>query len=568
MNKQLTHRTLTRRARVAALGVMLCAVFSCLSARQTKENFEPINYSQEDIRRAEIKKIDSMLKHEPAKALWRAGLLLAAVDSGEGEAIAEEAHALVTRAKDAVRAEYDKAAEDKKYYEALRLFNALEAAGFAADTKTTRDSIVRLASENISALKTPPERKTAVSMPTSIRGTVTVWLDLGIKVERGMGYVNTGLGSGFFIGANGYIITNYHVIQSEVNPKYKGFSRLYVRLADDPDTKIPARVVGWDPLLDIALLKTEVDAPHIFKLGSSLDLDVGDRVYAIGSPVGLDRTLTSGIVSATERRLLTMGSVMQIDAAVNSGNSGGPLIDSFGNVQAIVFAGMQQFEGLNFAIPVEYLSIVLPALYAGGKLEHPWLGAYGHTFKSDVEGIEGVEVQYIMPGGSMAYTGIQAGDIVTAINGKAVKRLEDLHHELLTLPSDSIARVSGRTAGGKDFSYPVYLDPRPDFPAKEIYKRDMAAKYFIPIFGMELAAASASNKRQYSIKKIIRGGIADEAGFSENDPLEVLRTRLIESQEENQQSFFYAELYTKNRKNGYLDLGLAIRAPLDNPYYF
>jgi hypothetical protein len=290
-------------------------------------------------------------------------------------------------------------------------------------------------------------------------------------------------------------------------------------------------------------------------------------VFAIGSPVGLERTLTSGIVSATERKLLTVGNVMQIDAAVNSGNSGGPLIDTNGNVQAIVFAGLLQFEGLNFAIPVEYLSTDLPALFAGGKLEHAWLGAYGHTLRDPASGLAGVEIQYILPGGSVSYTEIQVGDIITALNGKKVGRLEDLQNELLRLPSDSIAAVSVNR-GGESFSYPVYLEPRPDTPSKEAYTRDSIAKSFVPTFGMELVSVSSANKRQYSVKKIIRGGVADESGFSENDPVEILRVRLIESRDENARGYLQAELYTKNRKNGYLDSGLAIFAPLDNPYYF
>jgi membrane-associated protease RseP (regulator of RpoE activity) len=346
-----------------------------------------------------------------------------------------------------------------------------------------------------------------------------------------------------------------------------------VRLPSDPDTKIPARVVGWDPLLDIALLKAEITAPYVFSIGSSLDLDVGDRIFAIGSPIGLDRTLTSGIVSATERKLLSAGSVMQIDAAINSGNSGGPIIDTHGNVQAIVFAGMLQFEGLNFAIPVEYLTMDLPGLFAGGRLDHAWAGSFGHTYKDVVTGVEGVEIQYIMPGGSISYTGIRVGDVITAINGKNVKRLEDLQTELLKIPADSIAVISGvKLANGQQedesFSYPLYLDERPEYPAKEVYTQDVLAKYFVPTFGMELVPVSTVNRRKYSIKNLIKGSIADEAGFSENDPVEVLRTRLVEAHNENEQGYIYAELYTKNRKNGYLDVSIAIGAPLDSPNYF
>ncbi|GMO50258.1 MAG: S1C family serine protease [Treponemataceae bacterium] len=553
-----------RRAAVFA-SALLC--FSCVTTDNNREQFESIRYTQEDVRLAEIGRIGTMIQDAPVKALWRALLLRDAAKKMANAPVIDEAEELLSRAGGAVADAYKKALNEKKYYEAYRLLSALEAARIPPVDRNTSAAMFALASKNIAALNTPSSRA-AVPMSTSIKGTVTVWLDLGVRVERGMGFVNTGLGSGFFIDKSGYIITNHHVIQAKVDPKYRGRADLYIKLADDPDTRIPARVVGWDPLLDIALLKTEVSAPHIFPLGSSLDLDAGDRVFAIGSPVGLERTLTSGIVSATERKLLTVGSVMQIDAAVNSGNSGGPLIDTNGNVQAIVFAGLLQFEGLNFAIPVEYLTTDLPALFAGGKLEHAWLGAYGHTFKDPASGLAGVEAQYILPGGSISYTEIQSGDIITALNGKRLARLDDLQNELLKLPSDSIAVVSGVKRSGESFSYPVYLEPRPDHPAKEAYTRDSLAKSFVPTFGMELVSVSSANKRQYSVKKVIRGGIAEESGFSENDPVEILRVRLIESRNENERGYLQAELYTKNRKNGYLDAGLAIFAPLDNPYYF
>ena len=103
-------------------------------------------------------------------------------------------------------------------------------------------------------------------------------------------------------------------------------------------------------------------------------MSVGDKISAIGTPIGLEGTLTSGIISSIGRKMTTLGNVFQIDAAVNSGNSGGPLIDEKYKVQAIVFAGMLQFQGLNFAIPVEYLKLLLPRLYYGGEILHPFVG--------------------------------------------------------------------------------------------------------------------------------------------------------------------------------------------------
>jgi S1-C subfamily serine protease len=167
-----------------------------------------------------------------------------------------------------------------------------------------------------------------------------------------------GSGSGIIIGKNEemlLIATNYHVIESEVDPEYEGYSRLYIKTSEDSETKIPAKVVGYDSVMDLALLKTEITPKYVFQLGSSENLEIGDQIYAIGSPLGLEKTITSGIISTTDRKITTMGTVMQIDASVNAGNSGGPAVSKEGLVQGVVFAGIEGSQGLNFAIPVEYL---------------------------------------------------------------------------------------------------------------------------------------------------------------------------------------------------------------------
>ena len=249
------------------------------------------------------------------------------------------------------------------------------------------------------------------------------------------------IGSGFFIDANGYLITNYHVIQSEVDPEYEGFSRVYIKRAENPTVRIPAKVVGWDTTFDLALLKTEINPEVYFQLGSSEDLNIGSRIYAIGSPAGLEQTLTSGIVSAQNRRLLSLGSVLQIDAPVNHGSSGGPIIDEAGRVQAIVFAGLERNEGLNFAIPVELLRLILPQLYAGGETVHAWMSCYGVSVKESPQQAAGTELVYAVPGSSASV--IPAGAVITHLNGRAVPSLEALQAELMRLSAGTIVKVSG-----------------------------------------------------------------------------------------------------------------------------
>ncbi|MFC2282229.1 MAG: S1C family serine protease, partial [Treponema socranskii subsp. buccale] len=298
-------------------------------------------------------------------------------------------------------------------------------------------------------------------------------------------------------------------------------------------------------------------------LGSSAELGIGDRVSAIGTPLGLGGTLTQGIVSNVERKLFTTGSVFQIDAAVNSGNSGGPLIDAQMRVQAVVFAGIVQYQGLNFAIPVEYLRQDLPMLFRGGKREHPWMCAYGHTKKTnDGKQNIGLEVQYLMPGGSMYRAEFAAGDVVTSAGGKTVDSIEAMQDILRSHIPDTIVKCSYVRGDASGEKY-VYLAPRPDNPGYEIYKSDLISGSFVPIFGMKLASSSTVNHRSYTVVDVLKGGIADESGFSENDPVSVSRVVFADDNDA-----VHVSLYTRRRKKGFLDIAMGLTAPLDSPYYF
>jgi S1-C subfamily serine protease len=507
-----------------------------------------------------MERIRGILTDRPLEALWRAALL-AGEDKGDDAAVGAEKGALLEQAVATVTGRYDDAVTVAAWGDALRLRRSLDAVGAPPEGGRPVEDLLARANAGVPGLGST-NAVGSYTTKQALSGTVTVWLDLGIKVEHGVGYAASSLGSGFFVDKRGYLVTNYHVIQSQVDPEYEGFSRLYVRLTDDPDTRIPAKVVGWDPVLDLALLKTEVAPPYVFTLGSSAALEPGDRIQAIGSPVGLDRTVTSGIVSAMNRPLLSLGTVMQIDAAVNPGNSGGPIVDDQGRVQAVVFAGALAYEGLNFAIPVEYLLAVLPQLYQGGERPQSWTGAYGRTTR-DPEGTSGIEVQYVLPGGSADRAGLTSGDILTTVNGAPVGKLEELQGALIPIPVDTIARLEGRHADGESFALPVYLARRPQNPGYEVYRRDVIARAFGPIFGMELLSTSATSKRRYAVTRVLRGSIADESGFSVQDPVDVLKVRVNPDKDA-----IYAELYTKKRKNGYFDVNIAIGAPLDSPYYF
>ncbi|HFE65997.1 MAG TPA: trypsin-like serine protease [Chloroflexi bacterium] len=265
-------------------------------------------------------------------------------------------------------------------------------------------------------------------------------------------------GSGFVYDKEGHIITNFHVIQNA--------ETIEVGLSDA--LTVPARVVGVDPPNDLAVLKVDAPPEQLFplELGSSADLRVGERAIAIGNPFGLDRTLTTGVISALGRPLraesgVTIFNVIQTDAAINPGNSGGPLLDSRGRVIGVNTAIKAGAQGIGFAVPVDTVRRVVPALIADGKYEHPWLGFQGYTITPALaEALQlpveqGILVAQMYQNGPAHQTGLRGaqqeliignrrylvgGDIVTAVNGQPVTDWMSLFEylELQTQVGDSV----------------------------------------------------------------------------------------------------------------------------------
>ncbi|MBQ5780671.1 MAG: trypsin-like peptidase domain-containing protein [Spirochaetaceae bacterium] len=541
--------------------VIAVCLMGCFSIPNPTQRVETTFTSKE----SEIKFIKENMDDRPIEMFWNASVL-------DKKSSDEETKNLLKTSEEKLMEFFEKSVEAGEYKNALKAARSIMAA------KTVHADEVSRRSENIKDLLpkvTHPPSKSSGQMTDMIRGTVTVIVDMGIKVEHGRGFVAQSLGSGFFIEKSGYIITNYHVIESNVNPEYEGVSRVYIKLSGDSETRIPAEVVGWDDFLDLALLKTEVDAPFVFTLGSSEGLNPGDGVFAIGSPVGLENTVTSGIISRLDSNIFPIGPVFQVDAAINSGNSGGPLIDSSGVVRGIVFAGALEFQGLNFAIPVDYLNEILPQLYAGGKVQHGWFGIYGKTFRENTDrGIEnnGVEVIYVMPGSTAAKSGIKPGDIICKINGEETNSLEELQFFLMKFYAETVFSINltrNLDENGLPLAVPkeedllVLSTPRPKQPGYEIYNHDTLGNAMLPIFGMGLAPSSTLFSRRFSIKKILRSGVADMGGFSVNDPIEINRINFVP-----EKNAMIVEVLTKKQKSGYLDVFLTIGATLDSFSYF
>lgn len=547
--------------------VLICLVLgsgfisSCASSKFVSPDqvYKPIDYTENDIVEQEIKRIDSILEKDEVKALWRAHLLVKNTSSNEKALSCLDSCAKLCVSK------YDEALEKKDYLLALRYYSSLKniSSPYLSSMKTDESKLNELLKKNIPALSETGRKFPKIS--ECITGTVTVLVDKGIKIENGRGFADMVLGSGFFISKDGYLITNHHVIEDCVDSSYEGYTRIYIKLSEDTETRIPAKIIGYDSSLDLALLKSEIDAPYYFELGSSSQLAVGDKVYAIGSPLGLESTLTSGIISSTDRMLNMKSKVFQIDAAVNSGNSGGPMIDSNGRVQGIVFAGVQFYQGLNFAIPVECLKADLPFLYAGGERKHSWLGAYGKTKKAPGVGAknEGLLVQYVMPGSPAHIAGLREDDVIVAVNGKRISSLDEFNAEVMTYPSSTVSLITYIDAQGEQKQLDVLFEERPKNPGYSVYKHDLIENALYPIIGLQMKHVSSATKNLFVVTKVLPYSIADDNGFSEGDTIQLLNVEASRKQEA-----LAIELYSKKRKNGYLNLGFALQAYLDSPNYF
>lgn len=254
-----------------------------------------------------------------------------------------------------------------------------------------------------------------------------------------------GLGSGFIISPDGLILTNAHVVHEAKD--------VTVQLSDRRE--YPAKVLGSDPVTDIAVLKIDAKNLPVVRLGDPGKLEVGDPVLAIGSPYGFEETATAGIVSAKGRSLPGDAVVpfIQTDAAVNPGNSGGPLFDGTGAVVGInaqIYSQSGGFQGLSFAIPINVALQVKDQIVATGKASHGRLGVTVQDLNqglADSFGLkqpDGALVANVSPGSAAAKAGLKSGDVVTAVDGKPVQR------------SGSLSSLIGLSAPGAQVTLKVW----------------------------------------------------------------------------------------------------------------
>ncbi|KAL1531648.1 Protease Do-like 1, chloroplastic [Salvia divinorum] len=362
----------------------------------------------------------------------------------------------------------------KKLVESLFVLStsvALSATLFFADIDSASAFVVttprKLQSDELATVRLFQENTPSVVYITNLAARQDAFTLDVLEVPQGSG-------SGLVWDTQGRIVTNYHVI--------RGASDLKVTLSDQ--STYDAKVVGFDRDKDVAVLSIEAPKGKLrpIPIGVSADLLVGQKVYAIGNPFGLDHTLTTGVISGLRREISSAATgrpiqdVIQTDAAINPGNSGGPLIDSAGNLIGIntaIYSPSGASSGVGFSIPVDTVSSIVDQLVKFGKVTGPILGIkFAPDQSVEQLGVSGVLVLDAPPNGPAGKAGLQStkrdaygrlilGDIITSVNGKKVANGSDLYRILDQCKVGDTVEVEV-LRGDKLEKIPVILEPKPD----------------------------------------------------------------------------------------------------------
>ncbi len=372
---------------------------------------------------------------------------------------------------------------------------------------------VVLAAAPVSAGPAPPAGPCALPLPelyervspavvSVISASINPYGDSANQIERHAA-------SGVIVDAAGLILTNSHVV----------FGQQLVTVTLDDGTALPARIVGADPVFDIAFLKVLPPAGGtlpVARLGDSDSLRVGDEVYAIGNPFGLEQTLTRGIVSAVNRVLPgatwnLKEPLIQTDAAINPGNSGGPLVNRCGDVVGLTTAILPDAQSIGFAIPVSLVNAVGPGLLENGRVIRPWLGVQGELVSPALRELlraplaDGLLVEVIEPGSPAARAGVRGGDLDLVIGGQpllvggevimaidgmpvgtapalaaALSRLHVGGRAVLTLSRDDKTRALDLLIGERPASRSELSESRLDVPASGVSQPSAGGSRFVP----------------------------------------------------------------------------------------
>ncbi|RMW98576.1 DegQ family serine endoprotease [Allofranklinella schreckenbergeri] len=346
--------------------------------------------------------------------------------------------------------------------------------------------------------------------------------------------VPSGVGSGFIISADGYILTNHHVVEDSED--------VLVTLTDQREFK--AKVIGSDERTDVALIKIEAENLPVVRIGNVNQLKVGQWVMAIGSPFGLENTVTAGIVSAKQRDTGSYLPFIQTDVAVNPGNSGGPLLNMQGEVVGInsqIYSRSGGFMGISFAIPIDEAIKVSDQLRSGGRVVRGRIGVRIGPVNPDVAESLGLErrnngalVAAVEPDSPAAKAGVQAGDIITHFNGKALESVSDLPR-LVGDTAPGTASALRVFRHGKSVDLPITIGEVAEAaqPRSQGDEKQGSAK--AEAFGLSVQSLGEAQKKELGVRGGVRvtavQGAAAQAGLQAGDViLAVGQTEVLDHQ--------------------------------------
>jgi len=369
----------------------------------------------------------------------------------------------------------------------------------------------------------------------------------GVNPEGPQSRRGAALGSGVIVDTNGYILTNNHVIEKA--------DRIQVTLAGTT-TKYPAKVIGADADTDLAVIKIDANKPLVAaKIGNSDSVQVGDWAVAIGSPFGLQATVTAGIISAKERDLgggpeHQFQKFLQTDAAINPGNSGGPLLAINGDVIGIntaIYTGSGGYQGVGFALPINTAAKVYNQIIKSGKVTRGAIGISFGEVKPELFAVygakEGCFVLNVSPGKPAAKAGIRPEDIITAVDGKPIKDGTELVNRISDLPVGSAVKITVlRDKKKQDFT--VNIQDRKEVLIAEGQGLERSgsgetekgeatpAKFGIAIENLTPARKEAlgfKEKGGVLVAQVNPGSFAEDVGLVENDILVAINRQPVES---------------------------------------
>ncbi|MGQ0503736.1 MAG: trypsin-like peptidase domain-containing protein [Myxococcaceae bacterium] len=359
--------------------------------------------------------------------------------------------------------------------------------------------------------------------PTSLAPLIKAVRETVVNISAALENGRRSTGSGFVITADGLVVTNNHVIDKS--------QQITVKLSDGRE--FLANVVGKDPSTDLALLTLRGagnELPATF-LGNSDQLQVGDWVVAIGNPFGLDHSVAHGMISAKER-VIGVGvfdDFIQTDALINPGNSGGPLFNMRGEVVGVNTAIVSQGQGIGFAVPINMVKDLLPNLRNNGRLARGWLGV--NIREEDVGPTRGAVVKDVFKGSPAAIAGLRTGDLVTAVNGRAIDSYLQLLRRVAILAPGSEAKLTVRRAGASK-EIVVKLSERPAPEAIKVLANGQTAD----AFGLVLRDVSDSVAQSLGIEPfsgvlvagVLPGSSADQAGLRAGDLITEVNRKAVQ----------------------------------------